>query len=519
MSFRELTMVDVREVIRRWSAGQSARQIAREGVVDRKTAGRYADAAVELGIKRGAELTDEVVSAVLRRVQLRPEVAPSEARAALAPHLERIRGWLEQDEPLTLVRIDELLRREGVCVSYNTLRRFARQQLGFGVRRPTVRVDDPPAGEEAQVDFGHVGHLVDEDGRRRKLWVLVVTLTASRYQFVWPTFLQTTEAYCAGLDAAWSFFGGMPTRIVIDNASSAVTTPHPQAPTVQRGFMEYAQERGLFVDTARVRRPQDKPRVENQMTYVRDRCFGGETFTDLDHARRHAETWCRDVAGSRVHGTTRRVPLEVFEEEERAALRPAPTGPFDVPLWKRAKVHPDHHVQVLRSLYSVPTAHIGHLVDVRVDSVMVRLYRAGTLIKTHGRVAPGKRATDPTDYPAGTADYATRSIDGVRNKLERKAPWIAEYARRLLAGPLPWIKMRQAYALLRLCDRFGVERVDELCHRSLDFDVVDVPRIERMVRTSTPPPPAPDRPSSVATTARFARDPQSFATRRAGGER
>ena len=518
MSFRELTMVDVREVLRRWSAGQSARQIARDGVVDRKTAGRYADAAAELGVQRGAELTDEVVVAVLQRVQARPEPVPSEARAALLPHRDRIRAWLEQDEPLTLVRIDELLRRDGVCVSYNTLRRFARQEVGFGVRRPSVRVDDPPAGEEAQVDFGHVGYLADEAGRRRKLWALVVTLSRSRYQFVWPTFLQTTEAYCAGLDAAWAFFGGMPTRIVIDNASSAVTTPHPQAPTVQRSFLEYAQDRGLFVDTARVRRPQDKPRVENQMTYVRDRCFNGETFTDLDHARRHAETWCRDVAGSRVHGTTRRVPLEVFDQEERPALRPTPDARFDVPLWKRAKVHPDHHVQVLRSLYSVPTAHIGHLVDVRVDSAIVRFYRGGVLIKQHGRVAPGQRATDPADYPVGTADYATRSIDAVRDKLERKAPWIAEYARRLLAGPLPWIKMRQAYALLRMCDRFGIERVDELCQRSLQFDVVDVPRIERMLRSATTPPTA-ERASTVVTAARFARDPQSFATLRAGGAR
>jgi hypothetical protein len=233
---------------------------------------------------------------------------------------------------------------------------------------------------------------------------------------------------------------------------------------------------------------------------------------------RHAEWWCRDVAGSRVHGTTRRVPREVFEAEERAALRPPPDAPFDVPVWKKAKVHPDHHAQVLRSLYSVPTAHIGHRVDVRVDSTMVRFYRAGVLIKTHGRVAPGKRATDPTDYPVGTADYATRSIDGVRDKLEHKGPWIAEYARRLLAGPLPSIKMRQAYALLRLCDRFGVERVDKLCHRSIDFDVIDVPRIERMLRTATPPPTTEPSPS-VVTSARFARDPQSFATRRAGGAR
>jgi hypothetical protein len=58
-------------------------------------------------------------------------------------------------------------------------------------------------------------------------------------------------------------------------------------------------------------------------------------------------------------GTTRRVPREVFEAEERAHLGPAPAGPFDVPRWTRAKVHPDHHVQVAYVLYSVPTRYLG----------------------------------------------------------------------------------------------------------------------------------------------------------------
>jgi hypothetical protein len=76
MSFRELTMIDVREVLRRWQAGQSARQMAREGVVDRKTAGRYVTAAEELELDERAELTEEAVRAVLLRVQGRPVPEP-----------------------------------------------------------------------------------------------------------------------------------------------------------------------------------------------------------------------------------------------------------------------------------------------------------------------------------------------------------------------------------------------------------------------------------------------------------
>jgi len=85
MSFRELTMIDVKEVLRRWQAGQSGRQMAREGVVGRRTVARYIEAAKELGVTHDAELTDELVRAVAGRVQERPAPDPSDIRANARP--------------------------------------------------------------------------------------------------------------------------------------------------------------------------------------------------------------------------------------------------------------------------------------------------------------------------------------------------------------------------------------------------------------------------------------------------
>jgi hypothetical protein len=45
--------------------------------------------------------------------------------------------------------------------------------------------------------------------------------------------------------------------------------------------------------------------------------------------------------------------------------------------------------------------------------------------------------------------------------------------------------MRQAYALLRLCDKYGEGRVEAVCQSALAFDVVDVRRISRMLKSST----------------------------------
>lgn len=518
MSFRELTMTDVKEVLRRWTAGQSVREIARESGTDRKTVRRYIEAGKSVGLTLASALDEGALQEIVQRVQSRPLPEPSSARKTIESVRPRIEAWLGAPRALRLVRIHELLMREGYTFSYTSLRRYAHAELGWRERPVTVRLDDRPLGEEAQIDFGLMGWLTDASGKRRKLWALVVTLSASRYQFVWPTLTQTARDVIEGLEAAWRFFGGVPRRIVPDNASSMVVHANAQAPVLHRSFLEYAQARGFFVDPARVRKPQDKGRVENQVAYVRERCFDGETFNDLEVAREHATTWCRDVAGTRVHGTTRKVPREEYERFEKGAMLPVPTESFDVPVWAVAKVHPDHHVQVARALYSVPTQYVGKTVDVRVDSRTVRLYVGAELVKVHPRVAPGKRSTDASDYPSHKAAYALRSVDDVKARARRMGEHVGRYAERLLGGPLPWTKMRQAYGLLRLCERYGNERVDALCERALAFDVVDVPRIERMIKSAVHvETEAASSGKLVQLGARFARDASAFATQSKDG--
>lgn len=359
-----------------------------------------------------------------------------------------------------------------------------------------------------------MGYVATAEGRRRKLWVLIVTLPMSRHQFVWPTFRQTVDALCEGLDAAWRFFGGVVRRVVLDNMSAAVVRADAKDPGINPSFAEYAQACGFFVDPARVRHPQDKARVENQVPYVRERWFAGESFSDdLAMLRASAERWCVEVAGARIHGTTRRVPLEVFNAEERLHLAPAPSAPFDVPRWTRAKVHPDHHVQVAYALYSVPTKYRGQTMRVRIDRKTVRIYAGNDLVKAHSRVEPGKRSTDTADYPVGTAPYARRSMDSIITKAREQGEHVGIYAERLLAGPLPWTRMRQAYGLLRLCERYDAARVEALCARALAFDVLDVPRIERMLKSArTAEDTAPKGTVVPLPAGRFARDPASFAT-------
>ncbi|WP_437297343.1 IS21 family transposase [Sorangium sp. So ce426] len=510
-------MVDIKEMLRRRAAGQSARHVARATGFDRKTVGRYFEAATTLPLPCDREPTDEEIHAIAQRVQARPVPDTSEEWKEIGTHRARIEAWLAQPRPLKLTKIHVLLKRDhGVSASYGTLRRFAMEELAWRKKTPTVRVADTEPGEIAQVDFGLMGRLFDPATQRvRNLWVLVVTLAYSRYQFVWPSFEQTTTAVCAGLDTAWKFFGAMARVILPDNMKAIVLRADELAVVLVPAFLDYTQTRGLFVDAARVRSPKDKARVENQVAYVRESWFDGESFASLDEARASAELWCRDVAGARIHGTTREVPREVFESREKGAMRPAPEAPFDVPHWTDAKVHPDHHVQVLRSLYSVPTRYVGSTVRVRADRASVRIYAGTELVKLHARVAPGKRSTDPSDYPTGKAVAAVRDVASLVASARKCGAHVGIYAERLLDVPLPWTRMRLVYALLRLCKKFGDGRVEAICQSALAFDVVDVQRVTRMLETAKPAasPSTEDRKVVALPTPRFARSTEHFATR------
>ncbi len=519
MSYRELTMIDVKELLRRWAAGHSNRKIARDTGTDRGTVARYTAIATELALPRDREVSDAEIHEVAQRVQSRRLPDRSAEWAAIAAQKERIAEWLGKKRPLRLTKIHVLLGRDGVEASYDTLRRFAMQELGWRKRAPTIRLEDPPAGQEAQVDFGKMGLMLDPAaGRVRVLWALVITLSFSRYQFVWPTFVQTTEAVCEGLDRAWWFFGAMSRTIVPDNMKAIVKDPDALSPTLVAAFLDYSQARTLFVDPARVRSPKDKARVENQVPYVRESWFDGETFTDLDDARRSAAHWSREIAGTRIHGTTCQVPREVFESTEKPAMLPPPAEPFDVPLWlDHAKVHPDHHIQVARALYSVPAIYQRKEVRARADKTTVKIFFGTELIKMHPRQGPGGRATDTRDYPVGKAVYALRSVDALVERAKQKGVHVGIYAERLLGGPLPWTRMRQAYALLSLCDKYSAGRVEAVCQSALAFDVIDVKRIGRMLKTATKPA-TPTRGESKSNVVqlplpRFARPEAHFETR------
>lgn len=514
MAFREVTVVEIREVLRLWlrDHNKGYRSIGSVVGCDRKTVRRYVEAAVGAGLVRNgdeSQLTDELVGRVVEVVRPGRPQGRGESWERCAAHHELIKKHLDKKVPLT--KVGELLARRGVEVPYRTLHRYAAEELGYRRPRSTVRVDDCEPGSELQVDFCRLGMIFDaESGRRRLLKALVFTAVFSRHMFVWVSFKETVEEVVAGFEAAWAFFDGVFAVVVPDNTKAIVDRADATAPRFNPTFVEYAQSRGFVIDPARVRKPQDKPRVERAVQYVQGSFFAGEEFRSRAEAQRRAEVWCLRTAGMRIHGTIQARPLEVFRVEEAPALLPAPTEPFDVPRWTKAKVHRDHHIQVAKALYSVPGDLLGERVDVRFDSRLVKIFRRGQLVKIHPRQPAGHRSTDAQDLPQDKTAYAMRDIDQLLAGARRHGPSVGTYAAELLDVPLPWTRMRTVYRLFGLVDKFGAEAVEKACARALECEAVDVGLISRMLARATETTP-PTESRVVEAAGRFARDPDYFA--------
>jgi len=504
MAFREVTMHEVKEVLRQHLAGVPKKRIAARVGLDPKTVRRYVQVAQEHGICVEAgesSLGDERLGAVVAELMQ----MPGRPRGEHWDRCQAQRAFIEDklEARVTLTKVRKLLLRRGVKIPYSTLHRFATQELRFGRKAPTVPVADGAPGEELQLDTGWLTTVVaDERGRRRRLRVWVFTPSLSRYRFVYPCMGETTASAIQACEAAWDFYGGVFKVLIVDNTKAIVNKADPLGARLVDGFLEYAQARGFIVDAARPRKPKDKARVERSIRYVRDDCFGGEEIRDLRHAREHALLWCMHEAGVKRHSRTLRVPKEHFETEEHAALLPAPTEPYDVPHWCDPKVARDHYAQVLRALYTLPTKWIGRTLRARADRYTVRFYDRGVLVKTHPRKAAGHKSTDPHDFPEHEGAVAQRDTAFLVDLAKKKGRHIERFTETLLAGPLPWTRMRQVYALLGLAKKYGAQPLDEACRVSLELEMHDVRRLGRMLERRVNPeqlslplerPPAPTR--------------------------
>lgn len=471
MARRTFQVVDVVEILRHWYAGDSLSRVAEALGLDRKTVRKYVGRAEAQGLNPGGPpLSPEEWSARVRKWF--PELCDGRARSSvygqIDRHRERIAELLQTTTPTT---IHQRLRDEqGLAVSLSSFRRYLASEFADQVAasQVTVRQDDPPPGTEAQIDYGHLGRMLDPArGSLRRVWAFLMTLSFSRMIFVYPVFQMTQVEFLKAHVAAFAFFGGVPTRIVCDNLAAGVLKPDLYDPRLNRGYAELGHHYGFLADPARVGKPRDKPRVERAVPYVRDSFFSGRLFASLLDVRNAAEVWCWEVAAQRccrpLAGAT---PRSVFAALEAEHLLPLPARPFEPATWSQAKVAPDCHISVAGALYSVPFRLIGRQVDVRHTDSMLLVYDQGELVKTHPRLSRGRRATDWQDYPPDKAAFFMRTPSWCRHRSSELGEAVAALVGELLSEHALH-RLRAAQGVLRLAESHGPERLNAACALAL----------------------------------------------------
>jgi transposase len=406
----------------------------------------------------------------------------SEPRRAVVP--KKLDGVLDTIEAkvgqgLSAIQIFQDLSADplfGAC--YETVKR-AVSKLRRVEPEVYCRMSFAP-GEEAQLDFGDIG-VLDVGGQRRRVWLFAMTLCFSRHSYYELVLDQTVPTFLGAIRRAFEHFGGVPTRIKPDNLRSAVLISALGERHYQEDFFRFCQHYGCVPDAARPATPTDKGRTERDIGYVKGGCFRGRSFASFDEAALWLARWSREVAAVRVHGTTRRRPIDLFDETERAALRPLPSEPYEIAVFTHNKVRRDCHVQVLGNYYSVPHTLVGETVSVRRTEQRIDVFAAGNSVASHARaVGEGKDVTDVAHYPP-TKRLGSQEIHRRRVELVRSAgPHAQSYLGRLREGP--WVFGDSVARLARLAGQYGLPALEKACARAQHFGALDgAARIERIL--------------------------------------
>jgi transposase len=513
MGRRSLLVANVVEVLEHWTAGRPLRAIAESRGLDRNTVRKYITPAREAGFGPSTGPPPEGWAAFVARVCPRLGTARTKGAAwqELAARHDEIAERLKVNRPSTVWQ--RMHDEDGLRASLPSFRRYALATFPeASSRRPsiTVRRDDPPPGEEAQVDFGRLGTWTDPvSGQTMILHAFILVLSFSRHMFVAVVRHMDAATWLACHVRAFSFFGSVPRRIILDNLKSGVLHPDLYDPLLNRGYAELAQHFGWLIDPARSAKPKDKPRVERQVPFVRESFWTGRSFGSLEEINAGAERWCLRMAGPRDRGTTHAPPLLLFQTIEQPTMLTLPAAPFEIVTGATAKVGRDCHAQVQNSVYSIPSRYVGQRLDVRLGAKLVRLYAGTELAKTHLRGKPGQRQTDWNAYPPEQAAFFQRTPTWCREQ----ASQLGEHGRAAVDELLDQHHLhylRQSQGIIRLADKYGQARLDAACQRALAYGNAHYRTIKTILEKSLEPHLAEPAPPPITTVGAYLRGPEAL---------
>jgi len=320
---------------------------------------------------------------------------PARRKSKLDPFKDSIVRMLET-HPYSAAQILHRIREEGFDGGYTILTDYIRK----------VRPKRAPAflklafapGECAQVDWGSHGSIrVGET--QRKLSFFVMVLCYSRMMYLEFTVSQTMEHWLSCHQNAFAAFGAVPKRVMVDNLKSAVLKRIVgAAPVFNPKYLDFANHHGFTITPCGVGKGNEKGRVENGVGYVKKNLLAGLELPDFHAMAPAAKQWLDTVANVRIHGETRRKPIEMFQEE-RASLLPLPSHPYDIGTISQVRASSQFRVSLDSNRYSVPAEYAGSHLTLKTYPDRICIYHGEKLIARHARSYDRNKDFEDPDHP------------------------------------------------------------------------------------------------------------------------
>ncbi len=311
------------------------------------------------------------------RKALKMKHPPSRSGRRRGGIIDPYRGWLmaklQQYPELSAKRLLDMLREQGYPGGYSTVKECA-AELRPALKPAYMTLSFAP-GECAQTDWG-VWRAVDVPGGRRRLSFFAMVLCHSRMLYIEFFFSESLECWLQAHRNAFEYFGGVPERVMVDNCKTAVLKPKRSGSAAEfnPAYDEFAGHYGFKPVACNPGRPNEKGRVESAVGYVKSSFLAGRAPERPEVLNPAATHWLGNTANTRIHGTTGRRPAELFEEAEKAALRPLPAGPHPCATVRQAAADSRFRVTVDTNLYSVPCRLASRRLTVHLHAGRVSVY-------------------------------------------------------------------------------------------------------------------------------------------------
>ncbi|HEY6992659.1 MAG TPA: IS21 family transposase [Xanthobacteraceae bacterium] len=393
-----------------------------------------------------------------------PRTGPPARRSQIDPYLPFIRATLDKFPTLTASRLFAMVRERGYCGGPDHFRHLVACHRPRPPAEAYLRLRSLP-GEQAQVDWGHFGHLVI--GRaRRPLMAFVMVLSWSRRIFLRFFLDARIESFLRGHVAAFAAWQGCPRIVLYDNLKSAVLERHGDAIRFHPTLLAFAAHHRYEPRPVAVARGNEKGRVERAIRYTRDSFFAARSFADLDDLNAQAEAWCSGVAADRPCPEQPTLSVREAFAAEAPRLLPLPDNPYPLIECVAVKVGKTPYVRFDLNDYSVPHTNVQRRLTVLADPHKVRIVDGAEVLACHRRsYDKDAQVEDPAHVEALVADKRAARRHRGTDRLAAAAPASQDLLIRAAkrGDNLGTITA----ALLRLLDRYGASEMEAAIREAL----------------------------------------------------